>query len=65
LLQGADAAQIWFPAALGMIVGVADVIAHRGAFAAKVTGIGHDSILSKNIYDDRIIPEKQGAGQEI
>jgi len=43
LADGPDLAQVGLPAALGMVVGVADVIAHHGALAADVTDVGHDS----------------------
>jgi len=46
LAEGPDLAQIGLPAAFGMVVGVADVMAHYGALAADVTHIGHDSSSS-------------------
>jgi hypothetical protein len=37
------------PTATGLIMGVADVISRRGAFAANFTSTGHDRISSKKI----------------
>jgi hypothetical protein len=41
--QGPNLPQIGLPAALGVVVGMADVITHFRAFAANVAHIGHDA----------------------
>jgi hypothetical protein len=46
LLYRPDPAQIGLPAPLGMIVGVADIVAHLGPFAANITYVGHDDVCS-------------------
>jgi hypothetical protein len=39
--------QIGQPTTTGLIMGVADVVSCRGAFATNFTSTGHDSISSK------------------
>jgi hypothetical protein len=41
LAQGPDLPKIGLPAALGVVIGMADVVPYRRAFAADVTDIGH------------------------
>jgi hypothetical protein len=60
LLHRLDPAQIRFPAALGVIIGVADVIPHLGMFAAQVAGVGHDGFLLKSLYSNLKYWQKQG-----
>jgi hypothetical protein len=46
--------QIGQPATTGLVVGVADVVTGRRAFAADFTITGHDNISSKNsIFNNR------------
>jgi hypothetical protein len=42
LLQGPDPAQIGLPSALGVVVGMADIVAHPGLFATNIANVGHD-----------------------
>jgi len=50
LSQGPDPAQIGLPAALGVVVGVADIIAHLGLFAANLANISHDACSFLQIF---------------
>jgi hypothetical protein len=50
LLQGTDPAQIRLPAALGVVVGMADIIADPGLFAANIANIGHGAYSFLQIF---------------
>jgi len=50
LTQGPDPAQVGLPTALGVVVGVADIIAHLGPFAANLADVGHDAYSFLQIF---------------
>jgi hypothetical protein len=50
LSQGPDPAQVGFPTALGVVVGVADIVAHSGPFAANLADVGHGAYSFLQIF---------------
>jgi succinyl-CoA synthetase beta subunit len=42
-----------------MIIGVADIIPHHGAFAADITDVGHDATLLKLFNYIKILGESK------
>jgi hypothetical protein len=50
LLQGPDPTQIGLPASLGVVVGMADIVAHPGLFAANIANVGHDGCSFLQIF---------------
>jgi hypothetical protein len=50
LPHGPDPAQVGLPTPFGMVIGMADIIAHLGFLAANITDIGHDVAPFSKIY---------------
>src|SRR5208337_3727817 len=51
---------IGLPAAFGVVVGVADIVAHFGALAADVTDVGHGTTLLKLLNYIKNLRESKG-----
>jgi hypothetical protein len=65
-LQGPDPAQVRLPAPLGVVVGVADIVAHLGPFAANIADKSHgECSFLQNFYLTQIYKKSKKMWKKI